>query len=261
MDISIINVNFLELSKEYNLNDPNILRKFVHAIDTANCCFSLASSENFNKEDREFIYTVGLLHDVGRMVQWKKYANFSDTKTTPHQILGVELLKDYWIERFFSSKEKQKLALKLVEYHATPYTGKDKNIKKFLPLLRDADNYANLQYTATGLQRLWLTQNGVTPAVLAKFRLRQNLHGTQLNTKLDRIFQFLSRTYEIKHNILKRDLLARKYINAIYDVYQGFLTKQDSKLLYQECWNLKRELADQVQKHDEIKKMLESENK
>lgn len=258
MDISTLNVNYYELCGKFNLADPNILRKFVHGLDTANCCFSLASSKYYDQADREFIYAVGLLHDIGRMVQWKRYASFSDTKTRPHEILGVELLQDKWIERFFKTKQEQKLAIKLISHHTTNYTGKDKNMLKFLPILRDSDNYANLQYTATGLQRLWLTMDGVSPAVLAKFRLRQNLHGTQLHTKLDRILQFLSRAYAVEHNLLKRDLLARKYINSIYDVYHKYLTQEDDELLYKECWNLKRELADQVQKHDELKKLAES---
>ena len=258
MDISTLNSNFYELCSKFNLSDPNILRKFVHGIDTANCCFSLASSKYYDKKDREFVYAVVLLHDVGRMVQWKRYASFSDTKTRPHETLGVEFLQEKWIERFFKTKQEQKLALKMIEHHTTEYVGKDKGMQKYMPILRDSDNYANLQYTATGLQRLWLNIDGVSPAVLAKFRLRQNLHGTPIHTKLDRVLQFLSRTYAIEHNLLKRDLLARKYINSIYDVYHNFLNDEDNKLLYKECWNLKKELADEVQKHDEIKKLAES---
>lgn len=260
MDISTINTNFYEFCKsfKFDLGDPNILRKFIHCLDTANCCFSLASSNFLDKEEREFIYTVGLLHDVGRMAQWKRFASFSDSKTRAHQILAIELLEPFWISRFFKTKSEQRLALKLIEHHTKEYSGKDKQMQKYMPILRDGDNYANLQYTATGLQRLWLNQNGVNPAVLAKFRLRQNLHGTQIHTKLDRILQFLSRAYAIKSNILKRDLLARKYINSIYDVYHKFLTQEDDELLYKECWNLKRELAEEVNKHDEIKKLAES---
>ena len=257
MDISTINQNFYDLCKDFNLSDPNILRRFVHGLDTANCCFSLASSKYYDEKDRVFIYTVGLLHDIGRMIQWKKYANFSDTKTRPHELLGVEYLEKNWIKRFFKTKPEQNLALKLIAHHTEPYNGKDEKMNKFMPILRDSDCYSNLQYTSTGLQRLWLNADGVTPAVLAKFRLRQNLHGTVIHTKLDRILQFLSRTYVIEHNILKRDLLARKYINTIYDVYHSNLNEEDDKLLYKECWTLKRDLAEEVTKHDEIKKLAE----
>lgn len=253
MDISILNQNYYELAKTFDLSDPNIMRKYVHGLTTADGCFSIANSLLMNKNEREFIYACGLLHDIGRMAQWTNFASFSDTKTRPHEQLAVDILKNKWIKRFFENEYQQDIALQLIKHHTTPYVGKDANMNKYLPILRNADNYANLQYTATGLQRLWVNQNGVTPAVLAKFRLRQNLHGTPIHTKLDRILQFLSRAYAIDYNMLKRDMLGRKYINAIYDVYSESLNKEDKELLYKECWNLKRELANEVLKHDEIK--------
>ncbi len=253
MDISILNQNYYQLCKQYDLGDSNIMRKFVHGLTTADGCFSIGSSLLFNKEEREFIYACGLLHDVGRMVQWVTFASFSDSRTRPHEDLAVNLLKRQWIAKFFETKEKQQLALKLIKLHTTGYSGDDPQIKKYLPVLMNADNYANLQYNATGLQRLWVNQNGVSANVLAKFRLRQNLHGTPIHTKLDRILQFLSRAYMLKFNMLKRDMLGRKYINAIYDVYSPSLSKEDQEILYRECWNLKRELANEVLEHDELK--------
>ena len=256
MDISTVNQNFYKLCSRYDLSDPNILRRFVHGLETAQNCFSLASSEQLPRSDREFLYAVGLLHDSGRLEQWRRFANFSDSKTIPHEQLGVKLLKDENIvDDFFETKEKQKLALKLIEHHTHPYQGKDEKFKQFLEILRDADCYANLDYTASGLQRLWTTQNGVSSQVLAKFRLRQSLHGTPIRTKLDRVLQLLSRTYSIKHNILRRDLLARKYINSIYEVYNGILNNEDSQLLFKECWILKQELANAVNLHDQEKKI------
>lgn len=259
MDLMNANQLFFKLCSEYDLSDPNILRRFVHGMEAAQNCFSVACSEMLSKAEREFLYCVGLLHDVGRLEQWKNYANFSDTKTQPHEKIGAVFLKESgYIEKFFETKEKQKLALKLIEHHTHDYQGKDQQFKKFLDILRDADCYANLDYTASGLQRLWTTQNGVSSQVLAKFRLRQSLHGTPIRTKLDRVFQLLSRTYSIKHNILKRDLLARKYINAIYEVYNGVLNTEDSQILYKECWILKQELANEVNNHDlEKAKMMQ----
>jgi len=255
MDIATLNQNYYDLSKTYNLDDENILRKFIHGLTTADACFSIANSLNLPKDEREFAYACGLLHDVGRMEQWTKYGNFSDSVTRPHEQLGVEVLKKNWIKKFFDTSEKRALALKLIEHHTAPYSGKDKEMKRFLPILRNADNYANLQYNATGLQRLWLNKEGVTPDVLEKFEKRQNLHGTPIYTKLDRIFQFLSRTYAVDYPMLKKDLLGRKYINAIYDVYKENLNKEDAKMLYKECWALKKELAEQVLKYDKQKKL------
>jgi len=255
MDIALLNQNYYELSKTYDLDDPNILRKFIHGLTTADGCFSIANSLNLSKDEREFIYACGLLHDIGRMEQWKTYKSFSDSITRPHETLGVEILKGEWIKKFFETIEKQELALKLIQHHTSIYYGQGKDLKRFLSILRNADNYANLQYTASGLQRLWVTKDGVTPDVLQKFQKRKNLHGVPIYTKLDRILQFLSRTYAIDYPMLKKDLLGRKYINAIYDVYSENLNKADKSLLYKECWSLKKELAEEVLKYEKRKKL------
>ena len=255
MDIALLNQNFYEIAQTFNLADPNILRKFVHGLTTADTCFAVACSQYMDKDEREFIYACGLLHDIGRMIQWSRFASFSDSRTIPHEELGVEYLKKGPIKRFFETKEKQRLALELISYHPQKYRGKDKDIKKFLPILQNADNYANIQYNATGMQRLWVNQDGVTPIVLERFHKRKNLHGTPIHTKLDRILQFLSRTYALEINMLRRDMLGRKYINAIYDVYSPQLNDQDREILYKECWQLKRELAILVQQHDQAKKV------
>ena len=94
--------------------------------------------------------------------------------------------------------------------------------------------------------KLWTKQNGVSADVLTKFQKRENLHGTLIKTKLDRVLQFLSRAYTIELPLLKKDLLARKYLNSIYDTYAPMLNIRDKKILYEECWRLKRELALQI---------------
>lgn len=253
MDIASLNQNFYELSQNFNLGDDNILRKFIHGITTADNCFAIANALHMSKAEREFVYACGLLHDVGRMEQWKQFGSFSDSASRPHEKMSVEFLSKGWIQRFFEKEEEQNFALKLIEHHTMPYQGADSKMKRYVCILRNGDNYANLQYTATGLQRLWVNEDGVTDVVLDKFQKRINLHQTPITTKLDRVFQFLSRTYAVDYPMLKRDLLGRKYINAIYDVYGEFLNKEDRKLLYQKCWNLKKELAKQVMDYEKAK--------
>lgn len=253
MDIATLNQNYYNLCLTYNLNDPNIMRKFIHGLQTGDTCFSIANSLSFSAEDRKFIYAVGLLHDVGRMEQWKRYSSFSDTKGKPHEELATLVLKNQ-ISKFFETKKQQSLAIKLIKNHTKYYFGKDKDIIKFLPVLKNADSYANLEYNATGMQRLWVNQDGITENVLYKFQNRENLHGTKIYTKLDRILQFLSRAYLIEFNLLKRDMLARKYLNAIYEEYSKFLNEPDKQILFNEVWRLKQELAAQVELHDKLKK-------
>ena len=246
MNIQKYNMVFQNLTQKYDLTESNMFKKYLHAFLVADNCFSLASSLYFNEEERDFAYLCGLVHDIGRMEQWDRYASFSDSKTKHHSILGSTLLETGWAEKFGLNKSQQKLLCQIVLYHASPYKGNDKNIKKYLQVLRNSDNYANLQNTSNGMEKLWSDKNGVSEEVLYKFQNRINLHGTPIVTKLDRILQFLSRAYCIEFPLFQKDLLARKYLNSIYDVYSKQLTTEDKKILYEECWRLKRELANEM---------------
>lgn len=247
MEIQDYNAVFYEIVSKYDLTDNNIMRKLVHSFLVADSCFSIASSQYMPIEERKFAYVCGLMHDIGRMEQWNCFASFSDSRTRHHAKLGADLLvKTGAIEKLGLSKSMQNVLLELVKYHAIPYTGKDKDVLKFLPILRNADNYVNLQNAASGMEKLWTTKSGVTPELLKRFQERENLHGIPITTKLDRILQFLSRAYSIELPLLKKDFLARKYLNSIYEVYSAYLNISDKKILYEECWRLKREFALQL---------------
>ena len=246
MNIQSFNLTFYDLMKKYDLTEPNLFRKFLHSFLVADNCFSLASSLYFNKEERDFAYLCGLVHDIGRLEQWDKFASFSDSKTRHHAQIGAALLKNGYAEKFGLDKKQQKLLCEIVLYHATPYNDNNKIVKKYLQVLRNADNYANLQNTSNGMEKLWSDKDGVSVEVLKKFRNRINLHGTPIITKLDRVLQFLSRAYSIEFPLFQKDLLSRKYLNSIYDVYSVMLNTEDRKILYEECWRLKKELANTI---------------
>lgn len=247
MEIHEYNSVFYSVIKKYDLSDSHMMQKMAHSFLVADQCFSLAASMYMSVEERKFAYICGLFHDVGRMEQWHCFASFSDSRTRHHAILGADLLeKTGAITQLDLPKNMQTALLEIIKYHAIPYNGRNKDVKKFLPILRNADNYINLRNAAFGVEQLWVTKNGVSPEVLQKFQARQNLHDTPIKTKLDRLLQLLSRAYSIEYPILKKDLLARKYLNSIYENYAPRLNISDKKIFYEECWRLKREFAFQM---------------
>lgn len=247
MEIQGYNSVFYSLIKKYDFSDSHIMQKLSHCFLVADQCFSLAASLYMSVEERQFAYMCGLFHDIGRMEQWHCFASFSDSRTRHHAMLGADILtKNNIAAQMGLPKNLQKALVDIVKFHAEPYNGKNKDVITFLPILRNADNYVNLRNAAFGVEKLWVTKNGYSPEVLEKFKARQNLHGTPIKTKLDRLLQLLSRAYSIEYPILKKDFLARKYLNSIYENYSPELNIADRKIFYEECWRLKRELAFQM---------------
>ena len=43
---------FWSLIKDYNLGEPNLLRKVIHSFDVARNCFAVACNRQFNERER-----------------------------------------------------------------------------------------------------------------------------------------------------------------------------------------------------------------
>ena len=83
---------FWKMTKSYNLDDSNLLRKFIHSYDVAKNCYTLACIKNFNENQKYFCYLMGLFHDIGRFEQWKLYHTYDDTKSIDQVIYQLKFL-------------------------------------------------------------------------------------------------------------------------------------------------------------------------
>ncbi len=83
---------FKEYVKNYNPEDKQIKLKISHIERTANIARKIAESLNLNKEDIELAELIGILHDIGRFEQARKYHTFNDRDSINHGQLGVQIL-------------------------------------------------------------------------------------------------------------------------------------------------------------------------
>ena len=69
-------------------------------------CQEIAQSLKLKQEDIELAGLIGLLHDIGRFEQLRRYDSFIDSKTIDHAALGIEILfNDGLIELFEIDKQ------------------------------------------------------------------------------------------------------------------------------------------------------------
>lgn len=78
-----------------------------HFIDMARIAYIMILEENL-PYSKEFIYTIALLHDIGRVKQYEE--------GTPHNIASVTLSKEILKELDFTEEEKE-MILKAIENH------------------------------------------------------------------------------------------------------------------------------------------------
>ena len=83
---------FASYTRNYDPEDPKIALKIVHTYRVAENCEEIARSIGLSDEDVEFAWLSGMLHDIGRFEQVKRYNTFIDSESVDHAEFGADLL-------------------------------------------------------------------------------------------------------------------------------------------------------------------------
>ncbi len=110
---------FASYTRNYDPEDPKIALKIAHTYRVADNCEQIARSINLTDEDVEFAWLSGMLHDVGRFEQVKRYNTFIDSESVDHAEFGADLLfgKDRLIEGYIDDKSKDDMMETVIRQH------------------------------------------------------------------------------------------------------------------------------------------------
>lgn len=85
---------FLAYVKAYDPENPRIALKVDHTLRVAALCERIAQELSLEQDDADLAWLLGLLHDIGRFEQVRRYDTFNDAISVSHAALGVEVLFD-----------------------------------------------------------------------------------------------------------------------------------------------------------------------
>ena len=88
IDFKSARAAFEEYLKEYDRDDDKIRLKIVHTYCVVDCVENIARRMGLPREDRELGMLIGLLHDIGRFEQIKRYDSFMPD-TMDHAAYGA----------------------------------------------------------------------------------------------------------------------------------------------------------------------------
>lgn len=234
------NVTFWNMVIKYDTSNTNILRKIIHSFTVANNCFDIASYFGLSKKEREFAYLLGLFHDIGRFEQWKLYQTFFDKKSVDHGDLGAEIIEKIPKNALNLSENDKKIMVEAIKYHTKEYNGKDEKIAFYNSIIKNADAYSNILTTANGTQQLFVKGDGFTKEILNDFLNQKKLLGHLPNSNLDRILMMTANCYYVNLEFLRKEILDKKYIDSIFEVYSVYLNENDKKVYRDAIEHLKQ---------------------
>ena len=97
---NVINA-FAEYVRNYDPSDEKIKLKIDHTYRVAGLCQSIAKSLNLSEADVDIAWLLGMLHDIGRFEQIRRFCTFSDADSVDHAEFGADLLfKEGLIRKF-----------------------------------------------------------------------------------------------------------------------------------------------------------------
>lgn len=133
---------FNNYTKQFDMTNEMILRKYHHTFRVADYAKELAKSENLNEHDTFIAYLCGLLHDIARFKQATEYKTFNDFKSFDHGNMGYNILiENDYISNYIKDEESKQIILKAVKNH-NKYEIEENSTDKqlfFAKLVRDAD--------------------------------------------------------------------------------------------------------------------------
>ena len=136
---------FRDYTDAYDASDTKVWLKIEHSLKVCELSADIAGSLDMSEADVELAWMIGLLHDIGRFEQLKRYGTFLDAKSLDHAELSADILFiDGLIEKFDTAalpddwRELSENAIRLHNKLSLPDDLRGRK-KVFADIIRDAD--------------------------------------------------------------------------------------------------------------------------
>ncbi len=235
---------FKEYIQNYDIDNPKVKLKIAHIERTANIARKTAESLNLEKEDIELAELIGLLHDIGRFEQIKRYNTFVDYLSEDHAKLGVDILFEENLIREFIEDNKYDRIIKLaILNHNKDKNNITKNItekeKLHIKLIRDSDK-TDIIYLLTfeDKKAAWekedLSEEIFTEEIYREFIEDKNIFYPNMQTYADRLIGHFAFVYDFNYQYGLKIIYNNEYYTKIYNRFKfnNKKTEEEFKNIY-----------------------------
>lgn len=227
MEIEKAKQEFLEYTKNYDVEHPTIARKIGHSIRVMENSKKIAESLKLNKEQIEIATLIGLLHDIGRFEQVRKYDTTKDQKSIDHGDLGAEILEtDEYIRKYIEEEKYDNLILEAIKNHNKFKIEESLTEEEmlFAKIIRDADK---LDIFYEGAEMFWKKQEEIKEVETSRISeimlngFRKNLQEDRgvRKTLIDNLIGFIAMIFDINFKYDFQILKKEDYINTIINKF------------------------------------------
>lgn len=210
----------------YDRNDDKVHLKIVHTYGVTEYSRQIAERLNLPDEDRELAQLIGLLHDIGRFEQLKRFDSF-EPDTMDHASFGVQILFSEGMIRNFAGKDSwdgiiQTAIARHSDFRLTGIT--DSRTLMHARIIRDADKLDNCRVkledtieTILGVSAEEVGKSSLSPEVMAQFRRKESILSSTRRTKMDYWLSYLAYFFDINYTVSWDIIREHDYVTRLID--------------------------------------------
>lgn len=248
---NVINA-YAEYVRNYDPSDEKIKLKIDHTYRVAGMCQRIAESLGLSEPDVDIAWLLGMLHDIGRFEQIRRFGTFNDAQSVDHAEFGADLLfkeglirkfaEGYYKEYEFarSGNEEAEQIIKNNEYHNkdtgllemairqhNKYRVKEdltERQRMFCDILRDADKVDIFKVNADIPMEIIYDvtteelKNGIiTKEVLESFYKKETVLKSVRRSAVDHIVGHISLLFELVYKESYRQAKEQGYVYKLLD--------------------------------------------
>lgn len=248
---NVINA-FAEYVRNYDPSDEKIKLKIEHTYRVAGLCQRIAESLGLSEPDVDIAWLLGMLHDIGRFEQIRRFGTFNDAQSVDHAEFGADLLfKEGLIRKFAegyyeecelarSGNEEAEQIIKNNEHHNkdtgllelairqhNKYRVKEdltERQRMFCDILRDADKVDIFKVNADiPMEIIYdvtteeLKSGVISKEVLESFYKRETVLKSVRKSAVDHIVGHISLLFELVYKESYRQAKEQGYVYKLLD--------------------------------------------
>lgn len=226
MDLQYAKQQFEGYLDNYDRNDDKVRLKIVHTYGVVECSRQIAESMGLSDEDRELAQLIGLLHDIGRFEQVKRFDSFEPT-VMDHAAFGVQILFEEGSIRQFVKEDRWDSIIRtaIAKHSDFKLEGiADERELLHAKIIRDADKLDNCRVkivdsveTIMGVSETEVGKEGISAEVMEQFLRKESILSPARKTMMDYWLSYLAYFFDINFNETLDIVRKKRYVEKIID--------------------------------------------
>lgn len=226
MDLQYAKQQFEQYLNNYDRTDDKVRLKIAHTYGVTECSRQIAERMGLNREDTELAQLIGLLHDIGRFEQVKRFDSF-EPSVMDHAAFGVEILFEEGMIRQFVTEDRWDHIIRIaIAKHSDFKLQGIRDTRELLhaKIIRDADKLDNCRVKIADAVETILEvpaeevgKEDISEEVMEQFLRKESVYSPARKTKMDYWLSYLAYFFDINFREALDIVREKQYVEKIID--------------------------------------------